>query len=34
MNASSIGLSYPWYSQVDSNEQLQQGDFILKFQIF
>jgi hypothetical protein len=34
MSASFIELSYPWYSQVDSNEPLQQGDFILKCQIF
>ncbi len=34
MNASSVELSYPWYSQVGSSEPLQQGDFILKCQIF
>jgi len=34
MNAGSPELSYLWYSQVDSNEPLQQGDFVLKCQIF
>lgn len=33
MSGSSTGITYPWYSQVESSEPLQQGDFVLQCQI-
>ncbi len=33
MSANSTSCTYPWYTQVDSTEPIQQGDFVLKCQI-
>ncbi|MHB8278675.1 MAG: hypothetical protein ACYDIA_13615 [Candidatus Humimicrobiaceae bacterium] len=34
MSTGSDEINYPWYSKVKSNNPLQQGDFVLKCQIF
>jgi hypothetical protein len=33
MSKGSTGIAYPWYSQVESSEPIQQGDFVLQCQI-